>query len=81
MKVIKYIETDTAGTVPLVDMPLMSDEEWNRIAIEDRNQNLKKYHELAISMLTLPDLTEAERKQWVRILKETGIEVEKWNIH
>ena len=33
--IIGYIENEICGIVPLVDIPMMSDEKWNRLAEAD----------------------------------------------
>lgn len=37
--VVGYVTAPQIGTVPLVDLPMMSDEEWNRTARENAVHN------------------------------------------
>lgn len=34
--VIGALKTDAYGTVPIVDMPLMSDDEWQRMCVKNK---------------------------------------------
>ena len=39
--VIGAIKTEEYGLVPIVDMPLMSDDEWQRMCLKDKLRNQK----------------------------------------
>lgn len=39
--VIGVIKTEEYGPVPIVDMPLMSDDEWQRMCLKDKLRDQK----------------------------------------
>lgn len=44
--VIGIVETEETGTVPLVDVPMMSDLKWHKNCLKSRIENLERYRSI-----------------------------------
>lgn len=58
-----YVTDEAMGTVPLVDLPMMSDYKFQRIALEDRLQHPEVYREVLGEDV---ELAIAGLRQWLK---------------
>lgn len=70
--VIGYVNAPQTGRVPLVDMPMMSDEEWERTARENAVHNFTM--KFGRSPETVEEAVEWQREDTAQALRRMGWE-------
>lgn len=67
--VIKNVEIRPGVKIPLIDLPMMSDEEWNKLA----RKNAANYHKAYLQGIELEEQTKKEQHELIRqIILETA---------
>lgn len=66
--IIGQVTTKKFGTLPLVDVPMMSDYKWQLKALEDRLENPEKYRAIGENV----EEAIAQLREWLEKHRETA---------